>query len=446
MTMCERARLIGLGCLAAVLPAHAKVGDVRIVEAEILAMQELPLEEQCTAPACGNGAQAYRICYTVSMDADSDNGAGPSNDFPLDNGCFSTTLEWGSGKDFHVQVPAAVGPRFHCPRVEADYGNGWQDAGWSGSFDDDGGTPPRYFMNWYILEDAEEGDPLQPGNTYRFCVFYCGPVGILNDLGTTVRWSTTHSGDAVPQLPSSSPDTPEPNRPDVPDVINGDGWGRIDDPGWSGEYKTAVLAGFKICDCDLLPDGITIEGVDPPICEALGGTPRCGACRGDANGDFQVNVQDLVAVVSDWGTGGQGNNGDVAPPLGIVDVEDLLAVLQAWGACPGDPPDTTPPALTCPPDGIVDCIIGATPCQTGVPDWNDERGEPVIITFHDVASSDPGTGLVQLERTWSRQRSRGQSGQLFAVPHAARQRAADHHLPPRPRTAARRTRRSGAHR
>ncbi len=53
-------------------------------------------------------------------------------------------------------------------------------------------------------------------------------------------------------------------------------------------------------------------------------------CPADVDGDYAVDVLDLLAVLSAWGTvgGPEDVNGD-----GMVDVMDLLAVLNAWGPC-----------------------------------------------------------------------------------------------------------------
>jgi hypothetical protein len=53
-------------------------------------------------------------------------------------------------------------------------------------------------------------------------------------------------------------------------------------------------------------------------------------CPQDVNGDGDVNVTDLLAVVDQWGASGSPAdvNGD-----GIVNVSDLLAIVDSWGPC-----------------------------------------------------------------------------------------------------------------
>ena len=58
-----------------------------------------------------------------------------------------------------------------------------------------------------------------------------------------------------------------------------------------------------------------------------------GECA-DTNGDADVNIIDLLAVISDWGEC-VGCSGDV-DGSGTVNVIDLLAVLDDWGECDGD--------------------------------------------------------------------------------------------------------------
>jgi hypothetical protein len=42
-------------------------------------------------------------------------------------------------------------------------------------------------------------------------------------------------------------------------------------------------------------------------------------CSGDMNGDGSVGVDDLLAIIADWGSS--------------YDVDDLLLIIQSWGEC-----------------------------------------------------------------------------------------------------------------
>lgn len=56
-------------------------------------------------------------------------------------------------------------------------------------------------------------------------------------------------------------------------------------------------------------------------------------CPGDTNSDGLVDVQDLTAVILQWGQGGGYSTADVNSD-GFVDVQDLTAVILEWGLCP----------------------------------------------------------------------------------------------------------------
>ena len=55
------------------------------------------------------------------------------------------------------------------------------------------------------------------------------------------------------------------------------------------------------------------------------------ACPADLDGSGVVDVDDLVAVILDWGVCGACPT-DV-DGSGVVDVDDLVAVILAWGDC-----------------------------------------------------------------------------------------------------------------
>jgi hypothetical protein len=54
-------------------------------------------------------------------------------------------------------------------------------------------------------------------------------------------------------------------------------------------------------------------------------------CAGDLNGNANVDVDDLLAVINAWGAG-VGSIADINGS-GLVDVDDLLVVINTWGPC-----------------------------------------------------------------------------------------------------------------
>ena len=54
-------------------------------------------------------------------------------------------------------------------------------------------------------------------------------------------------------------------------------------------------------------------------------------CPGDLNSDAEVNVDDLLTVINNWGAGA-GSIADINAS-GLVDVDDLLVVINGWGFC-----------------------------------------------------------------------------------------------------------------
>jgi hypothetical protein len=71
-----------------------------------------------------------------------------------------------------------------------------------------------------------------------------------------------------------------------------------------------------------------------------GGPTPVDACPADIapspNGNGIVDVDDLLAIINDWGRC-VGCAADIAPPggNGMVDVDDLLKVINDWGFCDG---------------------------------------------------------------------------------------------------------------
>ena len=83
------------------------------------------------------------------------------------------------------------------------------------------------------------------------------------------------------------------------------------------------------CNWNMIPDGLDIIwGTESDANN--NGIPDSCDCPEDLNGDWVVDVLDLLAVLAAWGNPGgpEDLNGD-----GMVDVLDLLAVLAKWGPC-----------------------------------------------------------------------------------------------------------------
>lgn len=78
--------------------------------------------------------------------------------------------------------------------------------------------------------------------------------------------------------------------------------------------------------CNSIPDHIVGAWSDN------GGNEWCPVCEDDINADGVVGIDDLLAVISAWGSCVciEDINGDT-----VVDVTDLLLVIQDWGTCPG---------------------------------------------------------------------------------------------------------------
>jgi hypothetical protein len=103
---------------------------------------------------------------------------------------------------------------------------------------------------------------------------------------------------------------------------------------WSTLYNFSFVANSGPVDTDI-ELGIFKPGTtDMIVVGAVGPGPAdMPVCPADTDGDGDVDVDDLTAVILDWGTDGSANNGDI-DGSGVVDVDDLTEVILGWGACP----------------------------------------------------------------------------------------------------------------
>jgi hypothetical protein len=95
-------------------------------------------------------------------------------------------------------------------------------------------------------------------------------------------------------------------------------------------YFTSGLTSITRCNLDAsqLEPLITV-GLNGPAQIAVQPAPIL--CPADVTGNGTVGIDDLLAVINNWGQMGP-NPADVTGN-GIVNIDDLLAVINAWGAC-----------------------------------------------------------------------------------------------------------------
>jgi hypothetical protein len=100
-------------------------------------------------------------------------------------------------------------------------------------------------------------------------------------------------------------------------------------------YALENLGDFGVGDC-VYVEG-TLAACDDTClwhkaCILDNGIVSC--CRGDVNGDFVVDIQDLISVVLDFGC--VGKLGPCMADVNLddhVDVDDMIEVLTNWGPC-----------------------------------------------------------------------------------------------------------------
>jgi T5SS/PEP-CTERM-associated repeat protein len=105
------------------------------------------------------------------------------------------------------------------------------------------------------------------------------------------------------------------------------------------EDEGLALLGAADLDADGLRDIVSFTdvgnaagtGTAKLLLNQPGGGAVCAADIAPPGGDGQVSVEDLVALITGWGSGGPG--AALAPPLGVIDVQDLVIVLLEWGSC-----------------------------------------------------------------------------------------------------------------
>ncbi|MEE2907733.1 MAG: S8 family peptidase [Planctomycetota bacterium] len=157
---------------------------------------------------------------------------------------------------------------------------------------------------------------------------------------TIVSYARWHSNDY-----GNAPGT----DPMVIDISNDAGltWNNLETIGPNGEGTTGgwayvsfnvaeVIEGtdqmrvrFTVSDVGADTQSVVESGVDAFSVEYVECDPKTPPCEGDVNGDGQVNVEDVLIVIAQFGGSGDGDvDGD-----GTVGTDDLLIVIASWGPC-----------------------------------------------------------------------------------------------------------------
>jgi hypothetical protein len=112
--------------------------------------------------------------------------------------------------------------------------------------------------------------------------------------------------------------------PVVMDSASGAVW-----TGWGANQRDFFIVGTDgtlLHRVNLTP-GFDAAAIDAVVQDALAALGSAASCAGDVDGSATVDVNDLLALLSDFGSAGA--NGSDLNSDGVVDVNDLLALLSA---------------------------------------------------------------------------------------------------------------------
>ncbi|MCH2132207.1 MAG: proprotein convertase P-domain-containing protein [Phycisphaerales bacterium] len=95
------------------------------------------------------------------------------------------------------------------------------------------------------------------------------------------------------------------------------------------QLLSVILETAPDCNGNGVPDGDDIADGSSPDANGNGIPDEC-ECPGDLNGNGQVDVDDMLQVLGDFGQAGGPGDLDGS---GEVDVADILIVIGNWGSC-----------------------------------------------------------------------------------------------------------------
>jgi hypothetical protein len=173
-------------------------------------------------------------------------------------------------------------------------GTGWAEGGFRDT-------------DWYMLPAGTSGDLTVdvnsefPSVTFVIAGVDDCDIAVLGDAGSAADCSAIAPGAATLSAADTHAVFVAPGNPDGSGIFAGHPCNV--GPGGSGNFYSVTVSGAG-----------------------------CPPCDGDTNGDCQVNVTDLVEVITNWGNNPANPAADFDGD-GDVDVTDLVTVITNWGSC-----------------------------------------------------------------------------------------------------------------
>ncbi len=174
--------------------------------------------------------------------------------------------------------------------------------------------------------------------------------GDLNLVGLAQQLETVVSGDIVNNVLYGEDFDPDPDGTELHNVVSrltekrmGYTWRRDSSHFWPGHLDFMIYSDsnlrrrhdFLVCTPEMSPDALSANGLLSNDSNASDHLIFCvdfaPPCIADINGDDNVNVDDLITLIGNWG-GCKKCSSDINDD-GQVNIDDLMEVLGSWGSC-----------------------------------------------------------------------------------------------------------------
>ena len=96
-------------------------------------------------------------------------------------------------------------------------------------------------------------------------------------------------------------------------------------------FQVLPMSGGNVTNSKIVDYQDNLTDQDKTLIGDLVVTTEKDPCPGDTNGDFVIDVTDLLVVIGDWGPCNPGGCPGDIDDNGVVNILDLLGVLSFWG-------------------------------------------------------------------------------------------------------------------